>query len=160
MVYALLTRHPVSFLQCTVFLCSRLWYWAASSFILRWLWNRQTHTHLNSSCVLHLLTACKSLHISGAPCLIRDEAGRASSWDQLPCSRVSQWWHHLSCYAKHPSLWGTWCWPSRYCQHSATEPALSLDSDCHLMALHKELIFVTQLGLFHRRYYRGVRLVG
>jgi hypothetical protein len=23
--------------------------------------------------------------------------------------------------------------------------------DCHLMALHKELILVTQLGLFHRR---------
>jgi len=37
-------------------------------------------------------------------------------------------------------------------QNYISQPGLSLDSDCHLMALHKELIFVTELGLFHRRY--------
>ena len=83
--------------------------------------NKQTHTILNSSSVLPLITACKSLHYSGAPCVNHDEAGRASSWDQLPCSRVSQWCHHLSCFARHTSLWGTWYWLSRCCQLSATE---------------------------------------
>jgi hypothetical protein len=38
-------------------------------------------------------------------------------------------------------------------------PQWSLDSDCHLTALHKEMIFVTQLGLFHRSSYKGVRLI-
>jgi hypothetical protein len=37
-------------------------------------------------------------------------------------------------------------------QNYILQSVLSLDSDCHLMALHKELIFVTELGLFHRRY--------
>ena len=83
---------------------------------------KQTDTHIPySSSVLPLLTACKSLYFSGAPCLNHDEAGRASSWDQLPCSQVSQQCHRLSCYARHTSLWGTWYWLSRRYQLSATE---------------------------------------
>jgi len=118
---SLLTWHSVSSLQRTVFLCSRRRYSSASSFILLWLWNTHTHTFLSHCSVFPLLTACKSLHFSGAPCLNHDEAGRASSWDHLPCSPVSQWCHRLSCYARHTSLWGTWYWLSRCCQLSATE---------------------------------------
>jgi hypothetical protein len=40
-----------------------------------------------------------------------------------------------------------------FLQHKhISQPVLSLDSDCHLMVLHNELNFVTELGLFHRRY--------
>lgn len=121
---SLLTWHSESSLQRTVFLCSRWWYSSASSFILLWLWNKQTNRHTHSLTVtllLPLLTACKSSRFSGVPCLNHDEAGPASSWDQLPCSQVSQWCHHPSCYAKHTSLWGTSYWLSRCCQLSATE---------------------------------------